>query len=1070
MKVWTYACMAMGLLFFAAPAGALIPDHIEVWTDTAWVTAGGEGTATVTAWVKNSTSGNTSFEGVGVDFVVNNTLGSISPAHAVTGSDGRATVVFRPGTRSGDVMITATVAQDASVINSTDLHIDHAAPYAVSRLWYEPEVTAGGTTDITVRMVDRHGNVVDNRSVTEDVTFMVGSPSGNAAFIGGTDKITVPVDENGNATATLRVGTVTGENIVLVTFPGGIGSRYLTINGLANGEPSKIYQTVSPNVEDPNSGYPELPLPGQFTITYAVYDEYGNPAGNRQIKVNVRSISGSLTSGEWPIKTNSQGKAQITYRSSEQAGVAEIVATAVDNDSVSCEPQKVGFYSANPTDMLLTAVPQTIASGDVKDDLVSYIKAKVMDSKGNPVRNESVSFRLVDVDNGTTPMTTGPRISNDTHTYGDPGTSLLAMSDKDGFATINFHPGAFTRDTSVPGYSSMASGNVTIQAAWNDKRENTTVSFRNYPYLSVNVSVEPQSVAVNGSVNVTVQLIGDGWALQSRPIDVVLCTDRSGSMLQNTTVNKSLSIQDRNKVTSESIDDRMVHAMRAAKNFTSQMQPSKDRIGLVSFGQSGEADLDEYDYKYWAGNDYEWVWHDGYWGWFGWWYDSSDDNAYIEKHYKNPQSYSGPATRDLELTSTYEEVNTTIDKWLPCGGTPMREGLYRSVQMILDNRSKKADPVEAIVLLTDGSWNIGGDPGAQTCRAADGQDYQCAGFENLSSDKSVITYAEENGIKIFTIALGDEPSHAELRSYANQTGGTFYSATAGDDLTRVYEDIATKLQEAAGVNTRMELAFNQVMINSTPTSDVFKYEPVNPVSTREVKYWTNGGSVFWERGWEDQTKDWNDDQILTFDVGDIFLNQTWEATFRLKVLKPGNIDIFGSNSRIRFNGTQGKTELGLPHTFITASLELNETDVAAPDIQLDSLSVKNEIGSPGIRIFNWNLSYTGNRSVIQKVVYRFSPDRDIWWDSTWYEADTKQHPADTDINGTHSSRLDFREKEGWYKIRVSAWEDILDGVSDEKTYMGEGPGGDEPGGDEPGEGPGTPIWVEPGNVGYIKIT
>jgi len=123
--------------------------------------------------------------------------------------------------------------------------------------------------------------------------------------------------------------------------------------------------------------------------------------------------------------------------------------------------------------------------------------------------------------------------------------------------------------------------------------------------------------------------------------------------------------------------------------------------------------------------------------------------------------------------------------------------------------------------------------------------------------------------------------------------------------------------------------------------------------------------------------------------------------------------------------------------------------------------------------------------VIQKVVYRFSPDRDIWWDSTWYEADTKQHPADTDINGTHSSRLDFREKEGWYRIRVSAWEDVPDGVSDEKTYMGEGVGGgsgEDPGGgqgEDPGGGqgedpgdddPGKPIWVEPGNVGYIKIT
>jgi len=144
----------------------------------------------------------------------------------------------------------------------------------------------------------------------------------------------------------------------------------------------------------------------------------------------------------------------------------------------------------------------------------------------------------------------------------------------------------------------------------------------------------------------------------------------------------------------------------------------------------------------------------------------------------------------------------------------MREGLYRSVQMILDNRTESADPVEAIVLLTDGAWNTGGNP-----EGGDGAE----SFPGVGTG-SVIDYAGANGIKIFTIALGNEPSHDELQSYANQTGGTFYNATAGDDLTQVYADIATKLQEAAGVNTTMNLAFDTVMINtSTPTEDVFEY-------------------------------------------------------------------------------------------------------------------------------------------------------------------------------------------------------------------------------------------------------
>jgi len=497
-------------------------------------------------------------------------------------------------------------------------------------------------------------------------------------------------------------------------------------------------------------------------------------------------------------------------------------------------------------------------------------------------------------------------------------------------------------------------------------------------------------------------------------------------------------------VNQESIDDRMVHAMRAAKVFVSQMQPSKDRVGLVSFGQSGQTDLDNYGYKFWAGSDY----FSNSWG--KWKYDDSDDDAYISEHYKNPQDYSGPATRDLELTRTYTDVNATIDNWLPCGGTPMREGLYRSVRMIMDNRSRNADPVEAIVLLTDGNWNIGGDPRALVDYDAEGRYYERAGFENLSSDKSVIAYAEENGIKIFTIALGDEPSHGELLSYADKTGGKFYSATAGDDLTQVYEDIAQKLQEAASVNTTMDLAFDPVTINinNTPTltNDALEYDSDYP--TKMLKYWTNNGSVFWGPKWVNQAEngDW-DGQNLTFDVGDIYLNQTWETTFRLKVLKEGNIDIFGNESVIHFNGTQGKTKLGLPHTFITASLVLDETDATTSDIWLYSLTVSTE--DPGILVPSWNLNYTGNKSVTQKVLYQFSPDN-IWWDGTWHAADTKHHPSDTDINGTYSSRLDLKKEGGWYKIRVTAREDTPDGASAEITRT-------------------DPILVETRNVAYIKI-
>ncbi|WP_054847371.1 Ig-like domain-containing protein [Methanoculleus chikugoensis] len=70
-------------------------------TGQEWVTAGGSGgeTSTITALVKNGSSPLPG--GVTVLFSMDNLDGTISPAQAVTGIDGKATAIFKPGTRSG---------------------------------------------------------------------------------------------------------------------------------------------------------------------------------------------------------------------------------------------------------------------------------------------------------------------------------------------------------------------------------------------------------------------------------------------------------------------------------------------------------------------------------------------------------------------------------------------------------------------------------------------------------------------------------------------------------------------------------------------------------------------------------------------------------------------------------------------------------------------------------------------------------------------------------------------------------------------------------------------------------
>ena len=79
MNGWTYACLVVGLLFLAAPAGALIPDDIT--NETSWATAGSGEPSTVIVGVVNCTGP------ISVNFAVDTAYGSISPSHVSTGND-----------------------------------------------------------------------------------------------------------------------------------------------------------------------------------------------------------------------------------------------------------------------------------------------------------------------------------------------------------------------------------------------------------------------------------------------------------------------------------------------------------------------------------------------------------------------------------------------------------------------------------------------------------------------------------------------------------------------------------------------------------------------------------------------------------------------------------------------------------------------------------------------------------------------------------------------------------------------------------------------------------------------
>ncbi len=634
MSSKTWVLLILWLFLIVGPVSGDIGDTITLTSSKVWVVANTVDTATLTAHVTNLTSGNV--PGVSVTFTVDNPVyGSVTSATGVTDASGLATTTFRANKTSGTAVLRATISANQAVHSQL---IDHDSPYTVA-FDYEGEVVVNETSTITATLTDKWGNRIDDRYTTENVHYAVGSTGGGAGFYDGSgypDDITLPVTSGGTVSVIFKADTIAGDNIIWMEHLGSITDKYFTIVGISEGLPYTLITEISP------TGFPNPYVAADgtsvFSLKYTLKDVFDNAASNRSVWINT-------SVGEtYLLRSNSVGEILVTYGPKESIASINIDAVVVDNPSLT-STLTVEFVSTAPTNIILTANPETMPSRDASPAFTTEIKAKVMDIKGNPVAGEFVTFSNASATyDGTYNATfrTEPLLL-----------STSATTDSDGYAIVLLRPGGFSNTDTDLDYNPTATGHAIITATWSGTSTTIPVSWKNYPYLSVETEVHPSTVAVNSTVDITIRLTGDGWALMPDPIDVVMCTDRSGSMLYNDT--------------DSIIHDRMVHAMNAGKIFNAQMG-TRDRVGLVSFGDnsatSGWAELRRYYSHQYGGA--EWVGRDSTW---------TGDSAYIAANYKgNPRNYGTTDYASVEQTLSSERstVNSSIEMMVPAGGTPMR--------------------------------------------------------------------------------------------------------------------------------------------------------------------------------------------------------------------------------------------------------------------------------------------------------------------------------------------------------------------------------------------------------------
>ncbi|MGB7807317.1 MAG: Ig-like domain-containing protein [Methanoregula sp.] len=1034
----------------------------------AWVIANGTDHSTITVTAVDS---NGKYQaGVPVSFsLASNSvaLGTLSASSSSTASNGVASTTFTANKTSGSATIKINLTFNGQFTNLVYVQqIDHDTPF----YWMvtsSSQASVGTETYFNVSYTDQWGNVIDHRNPADPYTIslQIGSVAGNAAFDTGTFVISTSqqLDGYGNLSVKVRLDTVAGQNNIYIQPFGAIQGVYPAIIGISNGIPVSMTQTVSPNP-------PVVPADNahQISILYTLYDKYGNPTVGQNISV-YSSVGDSYPN----LTTNGFGQVGLTYGPQGIAQNITLYATATANSSVTSS-ENVTFYSTAPVNCALSADPQTMASLDANPYSTANVTAQVTDGYGNPVSGQQVTFKLgtPSYDLTTDNITAQPKLS-----------SLSAQTDSNGNAIVQFIPGGFSNATLTPYYNPLATGTCPVTATWNGTTQNVVLTWKNYPYLSAYTSVSPPMVAVNGTVNVTVKLTGDGWALQPNPIDAVLLMDRSGSMSTMMSNGKT----------------EMQNAQAGAETFGALLNRTNDRLAIVSF--SGV--------------------------------DGSGANQY------NIDTTVG------SLTTNHVTINNTISGLVANGGTGTRDGIYQSITLLKNNPNSNPKAVRAVILLTDGDynwlgdflgrgtayspapptgytgystnalepqkylyynglgsglipaasfsgttptkgyvqftdssigsptswvWNFGdsnttgntlqnplhyypysstaktytvtlnatnpygsntvtatnyvqvaagssGKTGTVTFGTAPSAPTYTTGPDAQLTDQNMTKFALDNNIRVYAISYYNTftpQAITDMTVMANATGGFYANAPNAATLALIYNEIAGNLQTAAGVNTQMNLNFQNVNLTgvTVPGAQALSYVPTTQIT------WQDNVTNY-----TDQSSQWNANQQLSFNIGTINLGQTWQATFELMVKQAGSIQLFGNQSTVTFNN--GTSSLTIPPVFITVNPNLTAGYGTQQSILLSPLLVTQSGIITDFVPLQWTITYPG-------ITGLYTATERLYYSTTYQDPGTCGGPmwvgpfstiTGIPVGGpwTQSSTLDVRAlPAGTYYICVDA--------------------------------------------------
>ncbi len=446
-----------------------------------------------------------------------------STVQILTGTDGIAVAYWELGKKAGEHYVQMT----ADDLNGSPKQVKALAladkPAVVLNMGGDNQQAAIMSKlpdPFKVRINDQWGNPIEG----QEVVFI--SQNGGGTF-NGHSTITKETDAQGDAEATLTLGTLAGKDVYEVRTEAKYGNEHIAgspapyyATGLAG--PAARLQKLSQETPQDTVNQ-QLPEPFRVEVT----DTFDNPVADKEVTFEVTVGDGTLDGdSQKTVTTNNKGTARVFLKLGRQAGINQVRAFAAG-----LNPEQVFFTATgvpdNPDRLLY--VSGSGQSAVINSRLGDPLRVKIVDKYENAVAGHLVSFQvkseagdldgaksvnLLTSENGEAEvfLTLGTDVGDSNHVVH--ATSRLNGSVLQGSPVVFY---ASSRRGAPSALIPITSGSGLLGAAHSELKEPLKVKIldaRNLPYPNYPVSFHIKS--------------GSGYFLPSGDSKIDVFTDEQG--------------------------------------------------------------------------------------------------------------------------------------------------------------------------------------------------------------------------------------------------------------------------------------------------------------------------------------------------------------------------------------------------------------------------------------------------------------------------------------------------------------------------------------------------------------